>query len=159
MTRNTADEKLSGEIEYEQESDDFLTTYLTFSVDGQHYGISIGNVIEILQTQPATELPELPSYSKGIINLRGRVIPLIDVNLRFGKLEKEYTDRTCIIIVDVEGLHTGLIVDTVEEVLVIDKSLMSVPPSFKTDNSAKYIVQIARMDKNSVLLLDAYKLV
>lgn len=143
----------------ESENDDFSMTYLTFLIDGQHYGIPISNVIEILQLQPATELPELPFYAKGVINLRGRIIALIDVNLRFGKPQKEYTDRTCVIIVDIDGLHTGLIVDTVEEVLNIDGRLTSKPPPLSGDSPDGYITRIARLDKNMVLLLDARLLV
>lgn len=133
--------------------------FLTFRIAGQHYGISIDNVIEILQLQPATELPELPPYYKGVINLRGRVIPLMDVNLRFGRLEKEYGGRTCVIIVDIEGFQTGLIVDNVEEVLEINDALTSEPPSFSDDNSSRYITHIARIDENMVLLLNVRLLV
>lgn len=129
--------------------------YLTFRIDGQNYGISIVNVIEIVQIQPVTELPELPRYAKGIINLRGRVVPLIDANLRFGKPEKEYTDRTCIIIVDFDGTHAGLIVDTVEDVLEIDDSLITPPPAFSSDVPARYVTGIGRLDTCMVLLLDS----
>lgn len=133
--------------------------FLTFRIEGQHYGISIDNVIEILQLQPTTELPDLPSYYKGVINLRGRVIPLMDVNLRFGRLEKEYNGRTCVIIVDIDGFHTGLIVDNVEEVLEINDTLTSEPPSISDNNSSRYITRIAKIDKNMVLLLNVRLLV
>lgn len=141
------------------EDSDYSTMHLTFRLDGKLYGITIENVIEILKIQPATKLPELPDYSKGVINLRGRVIPLIDVNMRFGKPEKEYTDRTCIIIVDVDGLHTGLIVDTVEEVRDIDRSLTSALPNSYADNPEEYITRVAKLDKNLALLLDVRALV
>lgn len=134
---------------------DLSTKYLTFLIDGQHYGLSIANVIEIVQILPMTEMPDIPYYAKGIINLRGRVVPLIDVNLRFGKPEREYTDRTCIIIVDINGEHMGMIVDEVEEVLDIDGSLISPPPSFSAGSSSRYITGIGRLDKNTVLLLDS----
>lgn len=134
---------------------DVSMKYLTFQIDGQHYGISISNVIEIVQMQPATELPELPPYAKGIINLRGRVVPLIDVSLRFGKPEREYTDRTCIIIVDIADVHVGLIVDLVEEVLDIESGQISAPPAFSSDASSRYVIGIGKLDKCMVLLLDS----
>jgi len=134
---------------------DVSAKYLTFQIDGQHYGVSIANVIEIVQIQPVTELPELPFYAKGVINLRGRVIPLIDVNLRFGKPEREYTDRTCVIIVDIDSVYVGLIVDAVEEVLEIDGGLVTPPPSFSADASARYVTGIGKLDKYMVLLLNS----
>lgn len=149
----------TGEILRQEEDNDFSTTHLTFQIDGQHYGIPISNVIEIVQIQPATELPELPFYTKGIINLRGRIVPLIDVNMRFGKPEMEYTGRTCIIIVDIDKLHVGLIVDAVQEVLDIPGSLTSKPPDFSGDGSDSYVTRIANMDKYMVLLLDVRMLV
>lgn len=134
--------------------EDISMKYLTFQISGQTYGISIRNVIEIVQVQPVTELPELPYYAKGIINMRGRVIPLIDVNLRFNKPEQQYTDRTCIIIVDINSMYVGFIVDAVEEVLDIDNSLISPPPSFSADQSGRFVTGIGKMEKSIVLLLD-----
>jgi len=134
---------------------DVWAKYLTFQIDGQHYGISIAHVIEIVQLQPLTELPEVPYYVKGVINLRGRVVPLIDMSLRFGKPEREYTDRTCVIIVDIDRVHVGLIVDTVEEVLDIDESLIAPPPAFSADASARYVTGIGKLDRYMVLLLDS----
>lgn len=132
--------------------------YLTFLIDGQYYGISLTYVIEIVQIQSVTELPELPSYVKGIINLRGKVVPLVDAGLRFGKPEKEYTDRTCIIIIDIDGKHVGFIVDSVEEVLDIEKGDISPPPSFFEDASGSYITGIGKLDRYMVLLLDSRSL-
>lgn len=134
---------------------DISMKYLTFQIDGQYYGISIVHVIEIVQLQTVTGLPELPYYVKGIINLRSRIVPLIDMNLRFGKPEREYTDRTCVIIVDIDGVHVGLIVDTVEEVADIENSLISPPPAFCADASAQYVMGIGKLDKYMVLILDS----
>lgn len=134
---------------------DISSKYLTFQVCGQHYGISISNVIEIVQIQPATELPDLPLYVKGIINLRGRVVPLIDVCLRFGKPESEYNDRTCIIIVDIDGVYTGLIVDAVEDVVDIEDGRISPPPSFSADTSAHYVTGIGKLGENIILILNS----
>ena len=139
--------------------EDLSKKYLTFKVGGQMYGISISNVIEIVKIQEATSMPELPYYAKGIINLRGRVVPLIDVNLRFGKAEQEYTDRTCIIIVDIDNVHVGFIVDAVDEVLDINDDKISQPPSLSSDASSRFVVGVGRMEKCIVLLLNSRMLV
>ena len=85
---------------------------LTFSLDKESYGIDIKYVIEIIGMQSITKIPELPDYIKGVINLRGKIIPVIDVRLKFKKEGKEYNDRTCIIVVDINGISIGLIVDS-----------------------------------------------
>jgi len=139
--------------------DDLSNKYLTFKIDGQMYGISIANVIEIVKIQPATTMPELPFYAKGIINLRGRVLPLIDVNLRFNKPEQEYTDRTCIIIVDIDDKHVGFIVDAVDEVLDIDSEKISPPPAFSGGGQNRFVTGVGKMEKHIVLLLNARLLV
>lgn len=144
----------NGTIRKSSLEDDILAKYLIFRVNGQHYGISIATVTEIVQMLPVTKLPGFPFYVKGIINLRGRIIPLIDMNLWFGKQEREYTERTCIIIADFSGLYMGLIVDAVEEVRDIDGSIVSPPPSFSADDQARYVTGIGKLDKRLVLLLD-----
>ena len=148
-------DSLNQAIHHSAASDDIFMKHLTFHVAGQSYGIPISNVIEIVQIQPATKLPELPFYAKGIINLRGRLIPLIDVNLRFGKKEKQYTDRTCIIIVDINGMYVGLIVDTVDEVLGIDINQISPPPAFSGGASSRYVTGIGKLDNSMILLLNS----
>jgi purine-binding chemotaxis protein CheW len=137
------------------DNDDMDIKYLTFKIDNQFFGMSIRHVIEIVQIQPATAMPDLPYYAKGIINLRGRVVPLIDVNLRFGKPEKEYTDRTCIIIVDIDGVHIGFIVDAVEEVLDITPDMISPPPRFSAADENRYVTGVCKLETYMVLLLDS----
>lgn len=134
---------------------DLSEKYLTFHISEQLYGLSIANVIEIVQVQPVTTLPELPYYAKGIINLRGRIVPIIDINLRFGMPEKEYEDRTCIIIVDLGGLHVGFIVDAVEEVLDIADRLVSPPPKFSGGAGSRFVTGIANLERGMVLILDS----
>lgn len=132
---------------------DISRKYLTFNVAGQRYGMPIYNVIEIVQVPPMTPMPELPYYAKGIINLRGRVIPVIDINLRFGKPEQEYTDRTCVVIVDLDDIFVGFVVESVEEVLDIDGSRIAPPPSF-ADGGNRFVIGIGKMDGYLVLLID-----
>ncbi len=128
--------------------------YLTFSSADQHYAFSIVNVIEIIEIPAFTTVPESQEYFKGIINLRGRIIPLVDVRLRFGKPEIEYTSRTCVIVVDIGGMEIGFIVDAVEAVIDIVESQISPPPSITLDRSGRYVMGIARVDDRIILLLD-----
>lgn len=132
--------------------------YLTFILDNESYGIGINNVTEIIGIQPITLVPELPDYIKGIINLRGKIIPVMDVRLRFKKSFREYNDRTCIIVVDMNDLSIGLIVDSVSEVLIIlDQDI--VPPPNLNKISNRYIRGIGKIDKEVKLILDCDKLI
>ena len=135
--------------------DDLFDKYLTFRVGDQFYGLSITNVIEIVQVMPITPMPELPYYARGVINMRGRVIPVIDVSLRFGMPEKEYSARTCFIIVDIVGHHVGFVVDEVDEVLDIPNDGIAPPPSFQDGGGNRFIVGIAKMEQHMVMLLDS----
>jgi purine-binding chemotaxis protein CheW len=131
---------------------------LTFRVAGQYFGIAIQSVIEILQLQEITPIPELPFYSKGIINMRGRVVPIIDLNLRFNKPEQEYSDRTCIIIVDINSTYVGFLVEAVEEVRDIEREKISPPPAYVNDGSSRYVTGIGKLERYMVLLLDGKKI-
>jgi purine-binding chemotaxis protein CheW len=135
--------------------DDISMKYLTFRIGDQFYGISIENVISIVQVETATPLPELPYYAKGIINLRGRVVPLIDVNLRFGRPEPEYNDRTCIIIIDIGGVHVGFIVEAVEEVKDVEESQISQPPRFTGGLENRFVTGVYKAKDRMILLLDS----
>ena len=140
------------------EEDTQKEKYLTFVLDNQSYGIGINNVTEIIGIQPITSIPELPDYIKGIINLRGKIIPVMDVRLRFKKVFREYNDRTCIIVVDINNLSIGLIVDSVSEVLIIpDQDIVSPPNLNKVSN--KYISGIGKIDNQVKLILDCDKLI
>ncbi len=132
--------------------------YLTFLLDNESYGISINNVIEIIGIQPVTLVPELPDYIRGIINLRGKIIPVMDVRLRFKKAFREYNDRTCIIVVDINDLSIGLIVDSVSEVLVISDQDIMPPPNLNNVNN-KYIKGIGKVGKEVKLILDCDELI
>lgn len=142
------------------EEDTQKDKYLIFSIDTQYYGIDIKYVIEIIGIEPITEVPELPDYIKGVINLRGKIIPVMDVRLKFKKEEKEYDDRTCIIVVEMEGISIGLIIDRVLEVANIDKNSISPPPktSSNKNNANKYIKGIGKMENEVRLLIDCHKL-
>lgn len=132
--------------------------FLTFGIDREVYGIEIRVVTEIISLQEITEIPEVPNYIKGIINLRGKIIPVMDIRLRFKKVFKTYNERTCIIIVEVHDLAIGLIVDEVAEVIFIDdQHIVSKPDMRSVQNN--YIKNIGKVDGKIKLILDCEKLI
>jgi purine-binding chemotaxis protein CheW len=132
--------------------------YLTFKLGKEVFGLEIRYVTEIIGIQPISEVPEVPEYVKGIINLRGKIIPVIDVRLKFKKPAVEYDDRTCIIVIDVLESSIGLIVDNVSEVLNISDDNIVDPPDYKTGFHNKYIKSIGRSGEDVKLILDCEKL-
>mgnify|MGYP001013015958 CR=1 FL=1 len=132
--------------------------YLTFSLGKESYGIEIRYVTEIIGIQPITEIPGLPDYVKGIINLRGKIIPVMDVRLRFKKEPKEYNDRTCVIVVDIRDMSIGLVVDSVSEVLTIPEQDIVEPPQMNQGYQNRYIKKIGKVGGDVKLLLDCDRL-
>ncbi len=132
--------------------------YLTFVIEDEGYGLEIQYVTEIIGIQKITEVPDLPVFLKGIINLRGKIIPVMDVRLRFSKPPMAYHDRTCIIVVDVGGISLGLIVDTVSEVLDIEEKYIVPPPVTLMGSSNQYLKNIGIIGNEVKLLLDCNKL-
>jgi len=133
--------------------------YLLFNLGGEEYGIDISRVTGIEELQKITHVPDMPLYMKGVINLRGRVIPVIDLRLRFGMEEREYDDRTCIIVCDVRDMTVGLIVDTVTVVLDIEGKNIEPPPSFKTESGKERSISgLARVDEEVKILLNVEKI-
>ena len=148
---------ISNEIE-ETSEDTQRGKFLTFSVGKESYGIEIKYVTEIIGIQDITNVPELPEYLKGIINLRGKIIPVIDVRLRFRKEPKDYNDRTCIIVIDIKDISVGLIVDNVSEVLNIGDENIVPPPDVKIGFHSRYVRGIGKVGNEVKLLLDCDKL-
>ena len=132
--------------------------FLTFILGDVEYGIEIRNVTEIIGIQSMTDLPDTPPFVKGVINLRGKVIPLIDVRLRFNFDEKEYDDRTCIIVVNIENMSVGLIVDTVSEVMEITEGDIEPPPKVNNRAGSRYIKGLGKVGEEVKILLDTHKL-
>jgi purine-binding chemotaxis protein CheW len=146
-------------IDLEEGMEDTLEDkYLTFRVGEEEYGIEIRYVTEIIGIQSITELPDMPEYVKGVINLRGKVIPVLDVRLRFGLAEREYDERTSIIVVNIKEMAVGLIVDTVSEVMDIPKSDVEPPPRVSKGAGNRYIQGMGKVDKSVKILLDIQKL-
>jgi len=142
----------------EKQEDTQQGRYLTFDLGEEAFGLQIRYVTEIIGMQPITKVPEVASYIKGIINLRGKIIPVIDMRLKFRKEPIPYTDRTCIIVIDAEEMVVGLIVDRVAEVINIDDESIVPPPDQKTGIHSKYIQGIGKVDDNVKLLLDCQQL-
>ena len=132
---------------------------LTFAVGEQTYGIEIPYVIEIIGVQHITELPNMPKYIKGIMNVRGKIVPVMNIRSRFGKEEVPYDDFTCIIIVSIDDDSLGIIVDRVEEVINITSDDIADTPDYKSVNASKYIDYIVIMNDEIKLVLDCRKLI
>lgn len=148
---------IAGQANGEMDEDTQKGKFLTFSLGNEYYGLEISYVTEIIGIQPITEIPELPDYVKGIVNLRGKIVPVMDVRLRFKKAFREYNDRTCIIVIDIKDISIGLIVDSVSEVLTIPDSNIVPPPDMKAAQN-KYIKGIGKVESEIKLLLDCEKM-
>jgi purine-binding chemotaxis protein CheW len=140
------------------EEDTQKDRFLTFSLEKESYGIDIKYVTEIIGIQSISEIPELPEYVRGIINLRGKIIPVLDVRIRFKKEPKEYNDRTCVIVVDIKGVSIGLIVDRVAEVITIAEEDLVEPPQINKGFNNRYIKKIGKIGNEVKLLLDCEKI-
>lgn len=137
--------------------DDLQGKFLTFHIDDTIYGIELLHVIEIISVQNATRIPNVPAYIKGIINLRGKIVPVIDVRLKFKQPERAYDEKTCIIVVVIEDMQVGLIVDRVSEVATVDQAELANPPELGTTSNEKYLQSIATVGEKVVLNIDCYK--
>jgi len=135
--------------------------YLTFTIAGEEYGIGILKIKEIIGMMPITSVPQTPEFVKGVINLRGKVIPVMDLRLRFGMEESEYTERTCIIVVEIDGqtgtVLIGTVVDGVSEVLNIKGEDIEDTPTFGTELNTEYILGMAKTEGSVKILLDITK--
>ena len=145
-----------GEVNVEEDS--LKNKYLTFKVHDDEYGIEVRYVIEIIGIQKITQLPDMPNFIKGVINLRGRVIPLLDIRLRFKLDEIEYGNRTCIIVVAVGDAYFGLIVDTVSEVVDIMPGQIDPPPKSNLSTSNKYIQGMGKFGDQVKIILNVNKI-
>jgi purine-binding chemotaxis protein CheW len=124
--------------------------YLTFRTDNLIFGVSTNYIIEIITNHVITAMPMMPNYVKGIINLRGQIVPIIDIRLRLGKPAIEYTNTTCVIVLNVDSVFIGIIVDAVEQVLDIDYSQIS---SIPANNREELVSGMISMPDNKVVLL------
>ncbi|MDR1548886.1 MAG: chemotaxis protein CheW [Hungatella sp.] len=138
-------------------SEENLERYLTFRTDNLTFGVSTNYILEIITNHTITPLPMIPGYVKGIINLRGQIVPIIDIRLRLGKAPIEYSTTTCVIVLDLDSVLIGIIVDAVEQVIDIDYSSISPVPA----NNREELVSgmISMPDSHVILLLDCKTLI
>lgn len=138
--------------------------YLTFQLGKEAYGIGIMKVQEIVGVMPVTRMPKLPRFVRGLVNLRGKVIPVFDLRLKFGLEGKEDTDRTCIIVVrlSLDGnrpgaaeVTLGVIVDEVSEVVNVPAEAIEPPPGFGSSVDVSFLLGVGKLGNKVVMLLDA----
>ncbi|MDO9492604.1 chemotaxis protein CheW [Acetobacterium sp.] len=140
------------------QDDDQQGMYLTFELANEYYGLWVGYVTEIIGILPFTEVPELPAYVRGIFNLRGRIIPLMDMRLRFQKKFVKYDERSCVIVIDVAENTVGLIVDSVSEVITFSEADIIEQPMLSSGVSNQFVKSIGKVGNEVKLLLDCDKL-
>ena len=128
--------------------------YLTFRLGREDYGIAICHVVEIVGLQKITAVPDQLPFMKGVFNLRGKIIPLMDGRIRFGLPEEAYDDRTCVIVTDVAGQITGLIVDRVNEVLEIPAEQVEPPATSSGGGAGSYVCGLGKVGDSVKVLLD-----
>jgi len=144
---------------YDEEDEDTLSNrYLAFHLGGEDYGIEIRYVTEIVGVQKITEVPDMPEFVKGVVNLRGQVIPVMDMRLRFHMEPRAYDERTCVVVVNLDGMFVGLIVDTVQEVREIPEESVSPPPQLSKSEKSRYILGMGKVGDEVKILLNLCKL-
>ncbi len=132
--------------------------FLTFWTDNELFGIPISEVVQIISMQEITPLPDFPDYAKGVINLRGNIIPVIDMRIRLKKPEAEYNESTCIIVTSIDDSYIGFIVDTVDEVTDIGEDDISPAPKVSRETANRYLTGIGQVGEKVVLILDLSKI-
>ncbi len=140
--------------------DTLRNMFLSFRLGDEDYCLEIRHVTEIVGIQKVTEVPDMPHYVKGVVNLRGQVIPVIDMRLRFNMEGRDYDERTCIVVISLKNgqVQVGLVVDTVNEVRTIEESNVSPPPKSGTGQCAQYIRGLGKVGDEVKIILDANKL-
>lgn len=132
---------------------------LTFYVEDQIYGIEIKYITDIIEILPITAIPKVPKYIKGVFNLRGKVIPVMSIRERFGKEQIPYDSRTCVVVLEINDVSAGIIIDKVCEVANVKSDDITPPPSFKSVNVNRFISNIVNADDHVKLILDCNKLI
>lgn len=151
MSQANFDEKV---IEEDTQKD----KYLTFCLAEENYGLDIGDVTEIIGVQKITQVPGMPPYVKGVINLRGKVIPVMDMRLRFCLPAQDYDERTCIIVTEVADQTMGMVVDRVNEVVDIPENQVEVPPAQSSIPAGSYVKGLGKIGDQIRILLDTEKI-
>lgn len=135
-----------------------VSRYLTFFVDDEQYGLDISRIKEIIAPINITHIPKTPDFVKGVINLRGSIIPVVDVRLKFGMTEREIDVNTAIIIYEINKVSIGFIVDQVEDVLSLSDDHISESPKFGSNIDTSFIESIAEVNNEVIMLLSLEKI-
>ena len=141
-----------------QENLSKINSYLSFKLGEEEFAAHVGKVLNILEMTRITEVPKAPEYMKGVINLRGTVLPVIDTRIKFGMTPTVYTTNTCIIVLDIEmegeSIHVGALVDGVQAVLEIEKNQIMPPPSIGSKYKSEFIDGVANIDEKFIMILN-----
>jgi len=140
----------------QQENDDILQL-VSFVIENEEFGIDILKVEEIIRLISITKIPNAPDFVEGVVNLRGRVIPVIDLRTRLGHPKREHDNNTRVIVVNVNEMTLGFIVDSVREVIRIPKSITEPPPAITTSIDSEYITGVGKLENRLLILLDLEK--
>jgi len=135
-----------------------INSYLTFKLGDEMFGANVAKVLNILEMTKITKVPKAPLYMKGVINLRGSVLPLIDTRIKFDLGETDYTTNTCILVLDIdlsgEAVHVGALVDSVQEVIEIEDAKIQPPPSIGSKYKSEFIEGMAKINDEFIMLLN-----
>ena len=135
-----------------------INSYLTFKLGEEEFAAHVGKVLNILEMTKITEVPKSPDYMKGVINLRGSVLPVIDTRIKFGMTPTEYTPNTCIVVMDIDmdgdSIHVGALVDSVQAVLEIEDTQILPPPSIGHKYRSEFIEGVANINDSFILILN-----
>lgn len=150
--------EIDNQIVSDNQDDNIDNTYLTFSVENEGYAVNIAHVIEIVGMQKISEVPDVPAFIKGVTNLRGQVIPVMDMRLRFSLPWCDYDDRTTIIVLELNNTSTGLVVDQVNEVLDIQPEQIDPPPRWHQGGNEGVIKGVGKLADSVSIILDVPRL-
>jgi len=153
MANDQTENMLEDDI-YDEDEDTQKDKYLTFHLAGEDYGIEIAFVTEIIGIQNITDVPDMPDFIKGVINLRGKVIPVMDVRTKFKLEAREYDERTCIVVVDINDTSIGLVVDEVSEVVDIPENQVEPAPQTGKGKSSRYLQGMGKIGDDVKILLN-----
>ena len=138
-----------------------INSYLSFNLGDEAFAAHVSKVLNILEMTKITEVPKSPDYMKGVINLRGTVLPVVDTRIKFGMPPTEYTNNTCIVVMEIEMgrdiVQVGALVDSVQAVLEIEDSQIQPPPSIGSKYKSEFIYGMVKVDDNFIMLLDMDK--
>ncbi|MBP7651871.1 purine-binding chemotaxis protein CheW [Candidatus Dependentiae bacterium] len=130
---------------------------LTFFLDNREYGIQILEAREVVGMQNIDPVPRTPAFMKGVINLRGKIVPVIDLRLKFDMVQSEYDKDNCILVVDLNGILTGIIVDQLAGVITIDKEHYEISPKLGNNINAEFVSGMVKLDERVIIVLEIEK--